>query len=108
MSIVIVKGPAQSGKSVIANALRNNQIAFKKGALLVDEQTEGDATPLLEKILAGKALQPGVAASEQPWKPDTTVILVGERASMLEQFEELAPGFTKLHGPVYTVVTAKA
>ena len=54
--IILIKGNASTGKSLIANALRNNQIAQGNGALLIDEDTEGDLDPLLEKIIAGKAL----------------------------------------------------
>lgn len=106
MPIILIEGPAQSGKTTIANALRNNSIAHGRGALLVDEQTEGDLKPLVEKILAGDELQEGVDASAQKWKPECSVILVGERAAMLEQFEAAAPGFAAMHGPVFRVNTS--
>lgn len=108
MPIIIITGPSGSGKTTVANALRNNQIAFKRGALLVDETTDGHPVPLLEKILAGDALVPGMPAAEQRWKPECAVILVGEMAAKaLPVFEGLAPGFTELHGPVFTITCAK-
>lgn len=108
MPIILITGPSGTGKSTVANALRNNQIAFKRGALLVDETTDGHPVPLLEKILAGVPLQPGVDAAEQKWKPECAVILVGDMAAKaLPVFEQLAPGFTALHGPVFTVTCGK-
>jgi hypothetical protein len=56
MTILVITGPSQSGKTLIANALRNDQISKGKGALLVDEETQGDVEPLLEKIIKGKVL----------------------------------------------------
>lgn len=105
MSIIVIQGPARSGKTTVANALRNNQIASKRGALLVDEANDGAPEHLLEKILRGTVLRPGAPAAEQDWKPDCAVILVGEQAAMLEVFEALAPGFAALHGPLYRVTT---
>ena len=107
MSIVLITGPQGSGKTIVANALRNSAIAFGRGALLVDETTEGEVPQLLEKILAGVALQPEVPAVDQAWKPSCAVILVGERAAILEDFEVAAPGFAALHGPIFTVTTGR-
>lgn len=107
MSIIFITGTPGSGKTTLANALRNNQISNKKGALLIDEANDGDPVPLLEKILNGVALRPGVPANEQAWKPDCSVIFVGAQSSMLDTFEMLAPGFAALHGPVYTVETRR-
>ena len=105
MSIMIISGPPKSGKTLIANALRNNQIARGKGALIVDETTDGADDALLEKIIVGVPLAVGVEAAEQPWKEDAMIILIGNKRQKLEDFEKLAPGFRKLHGPVYTITT---
>ena len=109
MSIVKITGPAKSGKTLLANALRNNQVSQKRGALLIDEQTEGELVHMVEKIIAGAVLVPGTPADKIPWKPESAVILVGDRASMLSSIlydiEKMVPGFTATHGPVYTVQT---
>jgi hypothetical protein len=108
MSITLIKGASQTGKSLIANALRNNQISFKKGALLVDEACDGEPKILLEKILVGVQLpQPAPEdwATSLPWKPNPMIILVGDKDALLETFEEMLPGFTEAFGPVYTIDT---
>jgi hypothetical protein len=103
--IVIIQGPPKSGKTQLANSLRNAQISMKKGALLIDEDTQGEIKPLVEKILIGVELPPkeNIPADlkELPWKPESMVILVGERAdSALQALEDAVPGFTAFHGPV--------
>jgi hypothetical protein len=108
MPIVIIQGQPASGKTTIANALRNNAISNKRGALMVDERSDGEPRYLLEKILAGVALRPGEPADQQKWKPDCTVVLVGDAAAaQLDEFEALAPGFAALHGPIYSVSTGR-
>jgi hypothetical protein len=107
MSIIIINGPAKSGKTLIANALRNAQISAKNGALLVDETQAGDPVHLIEKLLAGTTLTPGTPAGKLAFKPNPMVILVGKQAAMLEVFEKLVPGFTKAVGPTYSLTTAK-
>ena len=109
MPIIIVTGPSKSGKSTIANALRNNAINYKRGALLVDETCDGETIPLLEKIIAGEPLKQGATASEQNWKPESSIIIVGDDAAeRLASFEEMVPGFAAFHGPVYTIKCSKA
>jgi len=107
MSIVVIKGPPKSGKSLIANALRNNQIAFRNGALLVDEDQEGDARHLIEKLLVGAPVpeNPVADISELPWKPRCMVIVVGAKEAILDEFEALVPGFSEAMGPIYTINT---
>jgi len=109
MSIAIITGPAESGKTLIANALRNNQLSFKKGALLVDETTDGEIRHLIEKILVGVPLPqiiPADWATALPWKDDPMIILVGDQAGdTLAAFEGVLPGFSKKFGPIYTVQT---
>lgn len=106
--IILITGASKSGKSTVANALRNNAINYKRGALLVDENCDGETVPLLEKI-AGEPLKQGVDASEQNWKPESSIIIVGDgAAARLASFEELVPGFAEFHGPVYTIKCGKA
>jgi hypothetical protein len=105
MSIFIIQGPAMSGKSTIANALRNDAIAKGRGALLVDEKTDGEVIPLMEKIIDGVNLRPCAPADQQAWKKDPCVVLVGNRLGMLDKFEEMAPGFRERLGPIYVVRT---
>lgn len=109
MSVVIIKGKPETGKTLIAIALRNNQISNKHGALLIDEFSEGDTDILLEKIIVGVNL-PAEAPKDLkqiPWKPNSMVILVGEKAEMLEVFEARLPGFTKHFSPIFTIDTGK-
>lgn len=83
-----------------ANAMRNANIAQKKGALLVREDCDGGNKELLEKILVAVEFDPQVAVEAQPWKPDSVIILVGTAASKLNEFETMCPGFTEFFGPV--------
>jgi hypothetical protein len=107
MAITIIQGPSQSGKSLIANALRNNQINNNHGALLIDEHSDGELDILIEKLLIGVNL-PAVVdkISDLPWKQNPIVILVGEKQSLLAAFEKRLPGFTDFFGPVYRVNTS--
>lgn len=107
MAITIINGPAQSGKSRLANALRNSQITQGKGALLVDDSCDGEVKPLIEKLLVGVELpaEPPADLSTLPWKEDCLVILVGWKASMLKSFEKALPGFREFFGPVTTLTT---
>lgn len=106
MSITLIQGPSKTGKSLIANALRNNQISNKNGALLVDDTSGGELDVLLEKLLVGVNL-PAVVdrLHDLPWKPNPMVILVGDKASLLADFEARLPGFAAFFGPVYTITT---
>ena len=111
MSIVIISGAAKSGKTLIANALRNNQISSKKGAMLIDETNDGEMKPLLEKILIGIQLPAEIPDDWQtklPWKPDPMIVVVAEKQKMLAEFEAILPGFKKQFGPVYTIKTGIA
>jgi NAD kinase len=113
MSIVIIKGQPKSGKSLIAAALRNNQISYKKGALLVDDFQKGEVKHQLEKILDNALPLPdgvgqaaGFDVKKLPWKPDSMVILVGGDGFLAEA-EKLLPGFIALFQPTYTIETGK-
>ena len=110
MSIMIITGPAKSGKSLIASCLRNNQISNKHGALLIDEACDGEPDVLLEKIIVGVTMPtdpPTGWESAIPWKSNSMIIVVGEQAKMLDVFEKRLPGFAKHFGPTYTVETGK-
>lgn len=104
--IVVIDGPAKSGKSTTGNALRNNAIAARKGALLIDEDQAGDPIHLLEKIIAGDPFKPGTKAEDVKWKPDSQIILIGPAGSKrLEELEAICPGFTKKFGPTKKIKT---
>lgn len=100
MPIIHIKGPKKSGKSLLANSLRNSSIGQGKGALLVDDTQDGDPRHLLEKIIVAVPLTEPTSADKIPWKPDPVIVLVGDKISVLEDFEALAPGFLKKFGPV--------
>lgn len=101
--IIKIKGPAKSGKTTIANALRNSQIGQKKGCLLLDETTVGEINHLLEKIIVGAPFKEGM--KDIPWKDDVMVITVNDKDSMLDEIGKLVPGFIETHGPVITLTT---
>lgn len=108
--IFLIDGPAKSGKSRIANALRNDQIAKGNGALLVDETQNGAPNHLLEKLLVGGVgtLTSATDAAKLEWKKNCDVIVVGAKKSILADFEKLVPGFKKQFGPVVTLTTSRA
>lgn len=115
--ITIIEGPAKSGKTALANSMRDRHISVggpltanaKKGwkpngSLLLDEPQDGEPRYLIEKLLHGDTLPSDgspVKADELNWKHDPQVIIVGKKQEkLLETFEELVPGFTKRVGPV--------
>jgi hypothetical protein len=104
MAIVLISGSPRTGKSLIANALRNNAISFGNGALLIDENVEAEPKALLEKIIKGVPLST-TKIEDLPWKHDPQIILVGNASHYLALFEELVPGFRVKFGPVYGVRT---
>lgn len=121
MAIIHIEGPKKSGKSLMANAMRNTHIGQSqpeegviKGALLVDDNQTGEPRYLLEKLMDGDILgeRPGVGeaiprkVSDIKWKADVTVIFVGDKIDLLAEFEELVPGFTKAFGPVTKLATS--
>jgi hypothetical protein len=107
MAITIIKGPAKSGKSELANALRNSAITNQRGALLVDDDNDGETKPLIEKLLLGTELpeDPPKDLSKLEWKPDPIVVFVGKGESRLKEFEKALPGFTEFFGPIRTLTT---
>jgi len=93
MAIIFIDGPSKSGKSFLGNALRNNQISKKQGGLLVDEDQNGEPKILLEKIIKGISLpDSAIQAQDLPWKDEATIIFIGEKKSLLAEFEKLTPG----------------
>ena len=111
MSIVYITGPAKSGKTLLASALRNNAIALGNSALLLDEDQTGEAKPLVEKLLAGVPLPAQVPADlgSLPWKKNPMVIVIGgEGGKKLQEIEALLPGFMKQMGLVFRIKTEVA
>lgn len=123
MPIIHITGPKKSGKSLLANSLRNTAIGQSnpaegifKGALLVDDSQNGEPRYLLEKLILGESLgvTPGVGdaiprtAKDIKWKDDPLVVFVGDKIKLLAEFEKLAPGFTKMFGPVSKMALDKA
>lgn len=104
--ILHIVGPAQSGKTTIAQALRTAQLARGHGCLLVDEGCDGETQHLLEKIIAGDVLEQQTSADVVNWKPSPLIVFVNGEFDKLDEFEALAPGITDLLGPVYTVTTS--
>jgi len=100
MAILIIDGPPKSGKSLIANGLRNTAISAGKGALLIDDHADGDAIHHLEKIIKADKFVSGTPAEEVNWKPDPQIILVNSGAERLKDFDAICPGFTAKFGPV--------
>ena len=108
MAIYLIDGQEKSGKTYLANTLRNMQIHCRKGAILLDENATGHISALLEKILVGITMpESNEKWKEWPWKPDSMIILVGNSAKFLDVCEELLPGFTEFFGPVYTIQIGK-
>jgi hypothetical protein len=103
--ITVIEGPPKSGKSVLANSLRNSAISSGRGAMLIDDHADGEARHHLEKIIAGDVFVPGTPAVDVRWKNDPHVILVNSGEQRLEEFESICPGFTKKLGPVSRVRT---
>lgn len=107
--IFLVNGPPQSGKTFLANSLRNTALMHRHGCLMVDDTQTGELDRLIEKLLDGANLPEKVEDIEKlPWKPDPAVIFVGAKESMLRDIEARVPGFSKKFGPVCKVDISKA
>jgi len=104
--IFIIEGPAKSGKTTLANALRNSQISQKKGCLLVDEDQDGDLDILLEKIIVGEKLGDKPDVAKIPWKPESMIVFVNAKQSLLKDIETRVPGIIELLGPVKKVTVS--
>ncbi len=107
--IICIEGPAKSGKSIIATALRNSQISQRQGALLIDDKADvSELNHHIEKIIDGEPLVPGTEASKIKWKKSPLVVLVGSERStkLLAEIEKLVPGFSKVMGPVTKLTTS--
>lgn len=127
-----IKGPPESGKTFIAQALRNtHNIQKKGGVLLLDEDQQGHPLRLLEKLLVGE-LDPKKAtrdeAEEAKKVPETAplesqlgtwdiddllfkdgdilVIVVGDKGrATLAEIEKRVPGFVEMVGPRVGITT---
>lgn len=98
--IYVISGPSKSGKTFVANSLRNNALQQKTSALMIDDDDKGELEPLVEKILSGR-LDKSKKVNEMSWKAYPVVIVVGSAGeAVLGKIEEMLPGFTKKHGPV--------
>lgn len=122
--IYVIEGPAKSGKTTMAVALRSFAISNGRGALVIDEGTEGATAHQVEKLIDGDPKRAGgkvttltttngdllkesFAADEINWKADPIVILVNAGKDRLAEIEALVPGFTKKIGPVNMVTINK-
>lgn len=97
-----IKGKA-AGADVIANALRNSQIAGGKGATIIPASSAKDLRQAqLEKVIVGPLVEGG--ATKQRWKTDAMVIIVGgDPDDVLKSLETIAPGVTKALGPFHQI-----
>jgi hypothetical protein len=98
---MIIKLPNTPQGMLIANVVRNGQVAARKGALLV-KGADGETAPMLEKIIDGAKFIHGTKAKDVQWKPDSMVIFLGD-ADRLAEFEAACPGFAEFHAPVITM-----
>jgi hypothetical protein len=123
MAITVISGPAASGKTALANTMRNTAISNGRGCLLLDETTEGEPSVLAEKIIVGEKLPADVrnhfkveAVDGEPvvargidavaWKKDPLVIVVGDKGkALLWEIEKVCPGFVAKFGPATGVST---
>lgn len=122
--ILFIEGPAQSGKSTMANALRNFAISNKRGALMIDDHADGAIAHHVEKIIddgemrpkdklgrltdpKGDVLKESFTVDEINWKADPIIVFVNSGAKRLDEIEALIPGFTKKLGPVNVVAISK-
>lgn len=108
MAIMVIEGPAQSGKTLLANSLRNGKISSGQGALVLDNtHKDHDPTALIEKLIDTDPLPAKVDdLTKIKWKKNPLVVVVGsDGLAKLEQIEKRLPGFKKYHGPVTTLAT---
>jgi hypothetical protein len=123
MAITVINGPEASGKTVLAQTMRNTAISNGRGCLLLDETTEGEPSVLAEKIIVGEKLPVDVRnhlkvelVDDKPvvsrgldaiaWKKDPLVIVVGDKGkALLQEIEKVCPGFISKFGPATGVST---
>lgn len=101
MQIISINTGNATTDETLANSVRNSQVSQGKGALIVRLGCTDEPRHLLEKIIVAVALPADgtpVSAEDVPWKPESTVILVGGAEDFLEVFESLVPGFNDLFG----------
>lgn len=135
MGIFVIKGAAKTGKTFLANALRNTHNIQKKGpVLLLDEDTTAHPLRLLEKLLAAPIPLEGVtiaspdgnkdkargvvnledAPGNAVWDVDDLtfkpgeplIVVVGDKGrAMLDRIEKWVPGFQARMGSTRGVTT---
>lgn len=124
--ITIIEGPKGSGKTTMANAMRNAHIGKTEpfgpdspknwrphGLLMIDDDQEGEPRHLIEKLLHGVSLPADgtpVDAKKLDWKAEPSVVIVGagRATKFLEDFEKLVPGFKTKVGPIKRMRLANA
>lgn len=105
-TIIHIVGPAKSGKTTVAQALRSLHLNQHRGVLLIDEQQEAKTADLILKIMTDVPTGKEKSAADFRWKDDPVVILVGDQSRRLKEIEEIVPGFAKKFGKVYSISTS--
>lgn len=103
--IVIIKDP-KSLFPQLGHSIRNNQISFGQGGLLINEGDDSDIKTLLEKIITAVKFPdvvPDKWEFEIPWKPASKVIFIGDGVKRMKEIEGLLPEFQDKFGPVVTI-----
>lgn len=116
--IHIIEGAVKSGKTALANSLRNAAISAGQGALMIDDydpqsdpKMQAHPLHLAEKIVSevalhimtkdGPIMRPGLTVDDIPWKVDPVIVVVGKHGQKkLAEIEALLPGFKSKFGPV--------
>lgn len=107
MSFIRINGPAKSGKTVIANALRNYYITQRRGVLLIDENNPAETKDLVAKLVT-KEVSDWTKIDLLPWKLDPVIIVIGAQTDRLVEIENIVPGFAKkFGGAVFEIETGK-
>jgi energy-coupling factor transporter ATP-binding protein EcfA2 len=124
MAITVISGPEKSGKTTLANTMRNTAIQNGRGCLLLDETTEGEPKILIEKIIVGEEFPADITKHAKvsfdekdqpvvkrgldalPWKKDPLVLVVGDKGKeLLYAIEKICPGFIAKFGPATGIST---
>lgn len=108
--IVFISGPHDQAME-LAKALRNVNIAQGKGALVILQPNgeEHTITQQIEKILDGMPLHGGADITGLKFKRDPMILLTEETYPLLDEFEDILPGFKERFGPepVFISTTVK-
>lgn len=108
MTIYVINGAPGTGKTFISNAIRNISINQGRGALMIDEDNDGELAPLIEKLIKESSLPDIVTDIDVlPWKAVPNIVFVGEKRSVLQQIEKRVPGFIDKFGPIFNIAISK-